>query len=272
MNSRDKTETVPLETVSLELGDDGVAVLWIHDRINHNAFTEPMVQQLLTQLERLEQDPAVKVCVVRGLPDVFCAGAHQDMLLALARGQMAATDIVLSRYLLDVPVPTIAAMEGHAVGGGLALGLCCDMLLMARESRYGCSFMNLGFTPGMGITRLLQDAVGEYIAAEMMFGGQMFKGSQLEARSSINHVLPRARVLGKAMQLARRIAEKPRGALELLKRTLSVRRRQAFEQARTSEGMMHKLSFADPNTARRIQENYVRTATTTAREPNKESR
>ena len=250
-------ETVPVETVSLDV-DDGVAVLWLHDEINNNAFTESFVDVMLLQLQEVAQDPSVKVCVFRGLPNVFCAGAHKDLLLELARGSSLPTDIKLSGALLDVPVPTIAAMEGHAVGGGLSLGLCCDMVLMARESRYGCSFMNMGFTPGMGITRLLQDAVGEHIAAEMMFGGQMFKGSHFEQRSKINYVLPKAQVLRKAMSVARRIAEKPRGSVELLKRSLSVRRRQAFEEARTVEAMMHKLSFADPETKRRIQENYAR--------------
>lgn len=250
-------ETVPVETVSLNV-DDGVAVLWLHDEINNNAFSESFVEVILARLQDIERDPSVKVCVFKGLPNVFCAGAHKDMLIELAEGKSLPTDIKLSGALLDVPVPTIAAMEGHAVGGGLSLGLCCDMVLLARESRYGCSFMNMGFTPGMGITRLLQDAVGEYIAAEMLFGGQMFKGAHFEARSSINYVLPKAKVLPRAMQLAQRIAEKPRTAVELLKRTLSVRRRQAFEEARTMEGMMHKLSFADPETIRRIQENYAR--------------
>jgi len=243
--------------VSLEV-DEGVAVLWLHDEINNNAFTEAFVDAMMERLARIEQDQSVKVCLFKGLPNVFCAGAHKDMLLELAEGKSLPTDIKLSGALLDVPVPTIAAMEGHAVGGGLSLGLCCDMVLMARESRYGCSFMNMGFTPGMGITRLLQDAVGEHIAAEMMFGGQMFKGSHFETRSKINYVLPKTKVLPKAMSVARRIAEKPRTAVELLKRSLSVRRRQAFEEARTVEAMMHKLSFADPETIQRIQENYAR--------------
>ena len=246
------------DLVTLTIDDEGIATVQLRDSDNKNTFTDPLVEQLLARLVEVERDPRSRVCLLMGLPEVFCAGAHQDLLLALADGEFAATDIVLSRALLDLPLPAIAAMEGHAVGGGLIFGLCCDVVLMARESRYGCSFMNMGFTPGMGITRLLQDAVGEHIAAEMMFGGQMFKGSHFEQRSKINYVLPKAQVLRKAMSVARRIAEKPRGSVELLKRSLSVRRRQAFEEARTVEAMMHKLSFADPETKRRIQENYAR--------------
>jgi len=143
------------------------------------------------------------------------------------------------------------------VGGGLALGLCCDLVLMARESRYGCSFMNMGFTPGMGITRLLQLAVGEYMANEMMYGGQFFKGAHFETSAGINYVLPQAKVERKALQLARRIAEKPRAALVTLKSYLSLPRRQAFEETRTIESFMHQLCFARPETAERIRENYA---------------
>jgi polyketide biosynthesis enoyl-CoA hydratase PksI len=155
-----------------------------------------------------------------------------------------------------VPIPTIAAMAGHAVGGGLIFGLACDLALLGRESRYGCSFMNMGFTPGMGTTQLLARSVGEHRAAEMMYGGQFFKGAELVG-SGVNYVLPRAEVLARALELAQRIAEKPRGSLVLLKRTLSLPKRLAFEQARTLESMMHEISFGQPETAALIEDNFA---------------
>jgi polyketide biosynthesis enoyl-CoA hydratase PksI len=188
---------------------------------------------------------------------VFCGGGNREMLRDLAQGRVAASDLMLSRTVLDLPIPIIAAMEGHAVGGGLTLALCCDIVLMAREARYGCSFMNMGFTPGMGTTRLLQLAVGEYLAAEMMYGGQFFRGSHFAGRSAINYVLPRDQILPKALSLAQRIAEKPRPALELLKRSLSLRKRELFERARALEPSMHELCFSRPETAVLIEENYA---------------
>jgi polyketide biosynthesis enoyl-CoA hydratase PksI len=246
------------ERVTLAREDDGIAVVAMRDEANRNAFTAPFVDQLLEVLRAAGEDREVRVVVLRGLPEVFCAGAHQDLLLELATGGMDAGDILLSKAVLDLPVPAIAAMEGHAVGGGLALGLCCDVLLMARESRYGCSFMNMGFTPGMGITRLLQDAVGEYLAREMMFGGEIIRGARFEGRSGINHVLPRDEVWPKALQLARRMADKPRHALATLKANLSIRHRQVFEETRTLEAAMHRLCFAQPETRQRILEHYTK--------------
>jgi len=244
------------DTVTLTHPDEGVVVLTMQDIPNRNAFTEPFVDALLEGFREASADRENRVIILRGLEDVWCAGAHEDLLMDLAEGDMDAGDILLSKALLDVPIPVIAAMEGHAVGGGLALALCCDVLIMARESRYGCSFMNMGFTPGMGITRLLQDAVGEYMAREMMFGGQMFRGSHFESRSAVNYVLPRGKVFRKAQQLAQRMAEKPRFALEILKGDLSIRHRQFFEETRTREAAMHRLCFGRPETAARIKENY----------------
>ena len=243
--------------VHLEVDEPGIALLSMRDQDSKNSFHEVFIEELLERLAELAGNPSVKVCVLQGLPEVFCAGAHKELLLDLSKGKMEASDILLPKVLLDLPIPTIAAMEGHAVGGGLAMALCCDVLLMARESRYGCSFMNMGFTPGMGITRLLQLGVGEFLANEMMYGGQFFKGAHFEGRGSINYVLPRARIRKKAMQVAGRIAEKPRHALELLKRNLSLPRRRMFEETITSESAMHRLSFAHPETARLIREQYA---------------
>jgi polyketide biosynthesis enoyl-CoA hydratase PksI len=244
--------------IDLEIDDEGIAVLHMRDEAGKNAFSREFVGELLERLQALA-DERVKVCVLRGLDEVFSAGGDRQMLLDLAEGRVAPYDLLLTRSLLEVPIPTIAAMEGHAVGGGLIFGLCCDIVLMGRESRYGCNFMDMGFTPGMGTTGLLQLAVGEYVAAEMMFGCQYFKGSHFEGRGGINYVLPREKVLKKAMSVAQRMSDKPRFALALLKRSLSLGRRRAFEDARTVESMMHEICFAHPETSERIRENYTPT-------------
>lgn len=237
--------------------EEGVVVFHMHDEDGHNALGEEFVREFLSHVEQLCADQEAKVCILRGMEGVFCAGGDQKMLLELVSGKVAPADIMLPRVVLDIPIPVIAAVEGHAVGGGLTLALCCDMVLLARESRYGCSFMNMGFTPGMGTTHLLQHAFGEFIAAEMMYGGQFFRGSHFDGRSQLNYVLPRRDVFDKAMQVALRIAEKPRFALELLKRNLSRPKRLAFEDARASEVAMHQICFSQPETRERILENYA---------------
>lgn len=247
----------PSRLVRLTIDDSGIGCVLLHDEENRNGFSERLVEELRECLDGVADDSAVKVVILQGLPDVFAAGATREMLGRLARGEIPPTDIVLTKSLLDIPVPTIAAMEGHATGGGLALGFGADIIICAKESRYGASFMNMGFTPGMGITSLLEHALSPAVAHELLYTGEFRKGSELGDRGSINHILPRAKVLAKAHDIASQIAEKPRRSLELLKRTLSIGRRQKFEESRTVESLMHAITFSQSDILGRIERDYV---------------
>lgn len=247
----------PMSLVSFELRADGIGVIDMHDVAGKNALSEPFVQELLAALGEATAQASLKVMVLEGTKEVFCAGASIDMLRALAKGEVVPTDILLTKAVLDVPVPVIAAMEGHAIGGGLALGAAADMAIIARESRYGASFMNMGFTPGMGATRVLQHVMSPALVSELLFTGEPKKGSFFEGKSGFNAILPRAEVLPWAMSLAARVAEKPRLSLEMLKRTLTIGRRQAFEQTLVMESLMHRVSFGAPDVLARIEEAYA---------------
>lgn len=240
----------------IDRGDD-IWELSMADEQGRNAFSEAFVADLELALSTVCTSRIVKVLVMTGLPDVFASGAPKGLLARLARGELVPTDIMLSKAVLDIPVPTIAAMQGHATGGGLALGLCADILLMARESRYGASFMNMGFTPGMGMTRLLEHVFSPAIAHELLYTGQFRRGRELIGCSGVNYILPGSEVCAKAFDVALQIAEKPRCSLELLKRTLSIGRRQAFEESRTIEAMMHSISFMQNEVRARIEDEYV---------------
>jgi polyketide biosynthesis enoyl-CoA hydratase PksI len=235
----------------------GIGELRMSDPVGRNAFSERFVGDLLGAVSELCSDHSVRVVVLTGLPDVFAAGAPRELLVKLARGELVPSDITLSKAILDIPVPTIAAMEGHATGGGLALGLCADLVILARESRYGASFMSMGFTPGMGITKLLEHVLSPAMAHELLYTAEYRRGRDFAERSGVNHVLPRAEVRRKAFDLAASIAEKPRVALETLKRALSLGRRQAFEATRTIESMMHDITFAQDAVRQRIEDEYV---------------
>jgi polyketide biosynthesis enoyl-CoA hydratase PksI len=242
--------------VRFELSPSGIGVVAMSDTEGRNAMSEAFVHDLMSALAAASQSPDVKVVVLAGLPDVFTSGASLDMLRDLVHGKVVPTDIMLAKLVLDVPVPVISAMEGHAIGGGLALGAAADIVIIARESRYGASFMNMGFTPGMGITRLLEHVMSPAIAAELLFSGEPKKGSFFEGKSGFNAILPRAEVMPRALTIAARIAEKPRLALEMLKRTLSLGRRQTFEQTHTLESLMHRVSFAAPDVLARIEDHH----------------
>ena len=240
--------------IDLERRTDGVACLTMRSERTKNAMTPRFVSELLSALRQAALSPGLKVIVLAGLPEVFSSGASPELLRAFGRGELAPTEISLPRALLDLPVPLIAAMEGHAIGGGLALGLCADLCVIARESRYGATFMDFGFTPGMGTTQLLFHVVSPAIAFEMLLTGEPKKGSSFVGASGFNAILPRAEVLPHAIALAERIADKPRLSLEVLKRTLAMRRRRSFEETYTTETLMHHATFGQQEVLLRIEE------------------
>jgi 4-carboxy-3-alkylbut-2-enoyl-[acp] decarboxylase len=243
--------------VTVTRGDDGIARIEMHDSDGRNTMSEGFVADLLDAFAGIASWPDLRIAVLFGLPDVFSAGASAQVLHALAQGAIAPRDLLLGKALLDMPVPTIAAMEGHAIGGGLALGLSADIVLIARESRYGCPFMNLGFTPGMGMTRLLEQVLSPAIAHEMLYTGEAFKGAHFQTRGGFNYVLPKADIRPKALDLAERIAGKPRVALVALKQTLALPKRQAFAAAHVAETLMHQITFAQPGLRHFIEERYA---------------
>jgi polyketide biosynthesis enoyl-CoA hydratase PksI len=166
--------------------------------------------------------------------------------------------MVISERLISAEFPVIAAMEGHAMGGGLVIGLCSDIVILSRESRYGAVFMTMGFTPGMGCTTLLPELVGPYIASEMMYTGKRFKGSELEKKGvHINYILPKTQVLPKAKDIALQISERNVKSLKLLKYTLSSKKKKLLIDARVQEDMMHRISFGFPETKEIIKEFYA---------------
>lgn len=218
---------------------DGVRIVALRDEAGQNALDRPMVEALTDALAVPE---SVRAVVLRGAPEVFSRGASPRVLAQLEEGEIAPTELTLPRAVLGVEVPVVAAMEGHAIGGGLALGLCADVVVLAEESRYGATFVDLGFTPGMGMTRLLERVMSPLMAHELLLGGEPRRGRDLR-HVGFNHVVPRREVWPRALEIADRFAEKRRSVLTMLKAELARPWRRAFEEAREAEAEMHARCF-----------------------------
>ncbi len=244
--------------VDLEVDDSNIAVVTMNDTEGNNIFSDRLIEELINRVDHLETEVEPAVMILRGLPDVFSGGAEKETLVALSEGRLLVKDLLISERLVSAPFPVIAAVEGHAVGGGLVMALCCDIVILARESRYGAVFMNMGFTPGMGCTTLLPELVGTYIANEMMYTGKRYKGRELADKgTNINYILPKDEVFARSRDIALQIAEKNIKSVYLLKYALSARKKKLLVDARLQEDMMHRLSFGFPETKKRIQDAYL---------------
>jgi polyketide biosynthesis enoyl-CoA hydratase PksI len=215
-----------------------------------------LVQGLFERLAEIAADPDLKVVVLHGYDSVFLAGGTLGELLDIADGTRSFDDKGFYRLLLDCPLPVIAAMQGHAMGGGFVFGLYADIVMLARESIYGTNFMKYGFTPGMGATEIEPRKLGEALAAEMLYSARAFHGGRLAERGIPFTVLPRAELIAQALALAAELADKPRLALTLLKQRLTADLRARLPEAIATERQMHEATFARPETRERITQRF----------------
>ena len=230
-----------------------VAVIELADREHSNQFTRELVAGLAGAIASVQHDPDTHAVVVHGFGSIFCAGGTRDELLGIFDRRIRFDDVPLYRLLLDCEIPVVAAMQGHALGGGLVLGLFADVVVLAEESVYSANFMKYGFTPGMGATLIVPEKLGPTLGAEMLLTAEGYQGGELLRRGVGCAVLRRKDVIPHAMKLARDLADKPRLSLVLLKRHLTQRIREALPATVAAELAMHEETFAQPEVRERIE-------------------
>ena len=230
-----------------------VAVVELADRANSNLLTKPLVQGLGRAFVQFGREPDLRVVVLHGYDSFFCTGGTKEDLVGVYEGKIHFDDVPLYRILLDCEVPVISAMQGHALGGGFAIGMYADLVIFAEESLYGATFMKYGFTPGMGATLVLPTKLGLPLATEMLMTARRYHGGQLRDWGVPFPVVKRQQVIPMALALANEIADKPTLSLKLLKRTLTARLREELPQTIETELLMQKQCFAQPEVRQRIE-------------------
>lgn len=250
---------VELSVVSCRLLDNSIALVKMEDRENRNQMSSVMVEELERVFSAIAADPRVKVAVLAGYDEVFSMGGTKEALVGISEGKLRYSDVpFVYRGLLDCPVPVIAAMEGHAVGGGLAFGCQADIVFLAEESVYCANFMQYGFTPGMGATLFFKEKFGANLANELMFTADSLTGRALKDKGAPLAIKPRAEVLAEAMAKARSLSEKPLDALKLLKRTLAKRILDVLPAVVDEELAMHDETITRPEVRRKIEDRIDR--------------
>lgn len=246
------------DVVTLRMLGPSIAVIAMEDREGRNTFTRALVGGLGQALGRVAADPGIKVVVIHGYDTIFCAGGTLEELLTLAESKVTFDAHNFFRALLDCPVPVVAAMQGHALGGGLVFGLYADLIVMAQESLYSANFMKYGITPGMGATVLLPLKLGMPLAQEMLFSARGYHGGVLRERGVGFPVVPRAETIPTAIRLAQDLADKSDVALRMLKQAMNERLLRDLPEAVARERAMHETSFAQPDIADRIAARFGR--------------
>jgi enoyl-CoA hydratase len=203
---------------------DRVAVLTLDDPERRNALTAGLVQEIVTGVDELEADDGIGALVVTGAPPAFCSGADVGTLGAASTGRQYHGPIasIYDGFLRvhRCTLPTVAAVNGPAVGAGMNLALACDIRVASPAARFDCRFARIGLHPGGGHTRLLTEVVGPQAAAAMVLAGESPGGERAAAIGLAWACVDDADLLDEATRLASRAADLPRELARRVKASL----------------------------------------------------
>ena len=204
----------------------GVATLRLNRPEKLNALNLPLIRELTAALRSLQGDDKVRAVVLTGNGPAFSAGGDFEAIQALWK----ASPIESRRHLLDglevikalyhLERPTVALVNGPAVGGGLSLALACDFVLAAEDAALSFPFVRLGIIPDMGALYLVPRLVGMRRALELFLSGRTFTGKEAAEMGLITRALPPDALDTEGMRLARQLAEGATRALGATKTLL----------------------------------------------------
>lgn len=238
-----------LTHLRLERPADGVALLVLDNPDQRNAMSAEMTASWVAAIDELAGDRSVRAVVVTGEGRAFCSGGDTSWL---AGEPDAPVDALRTRMLpfyrawLSVrrlEVPTIAALNGAAIGAGLCLPLAMDLRLAARGARLGVPFVKLGMHPGMAGTYLLPEVVGKAAARDLMLTGRLVDADEALTLGLVSRVVEPDVLLDVALETASGIAATAPVASRLT--TLALRQRHAsMEAALQWEAMAQPITLA----------------------------
>jgi 2-(1,2-epoxy-1,2-dihydrophenyl)acetyl-CoA isomerase len=247
------------DTVRYEVSD-GVAVITLDRPSSLNALTDAMMDELLpAACRRADADPSVRVVVLTGAGENFCSGGDVEQRVAAVQRRLRDTledrqrdlgEFVLP--LLSIEKPTIAAIDGVAAGGGLALALACDLRTAAESARFSAPFLLRGLVPDGGATVSLVGAVGYATAMDMALTGRPVTADEALRIGLVQRVWGRAQWWSRSLELAREMAALPHQAALLTKRALSGDREAVLRRALVTESWFQSICMRDPDFAEGI--------------------
>jgi 2-(1,2-epoxy-1,2-dihydrophenyl)acetyl-CoA isomerase len=246
-----------MTTDLLETIDNGIATLTMNRPDARNALTPEMMLALLSALPRLAADPTVRVVVLTGTGRAFCAGGDVKAFAKRAaaggsaggmsfdqkvndlRGRME-----VSRWLHEMPKPTLAVIPGAAAGAGLSMALACDMRIACDDAKLTTAFSKVGLSGDFGGSYFLNHLVGAAKARELYFTAQVLRGDEALKIGMVNRSVPFEQLAQAARDYAHELAALPTIAIGYMKKNLNVALRGSLSDTLDAEAI-HMISTFD---------------------------
>lgn len=227
--------------------ENNIAVVTIN-RPPLNPLNTTVFNELGSLMNELDLDPDVKVVIITGSGEkAFVAGADLHQMMNLSNvGIMEMNKISRTVFsqIENLSKPVIAAINGLALGGGLELALVCDFRISSEKAKFAFPEVGLGIIPGGGGTQRLQRIVGQGVAKELLYFGEMFNVEKAFDIHLVHKVVPADEVLQTAKEWAGKLAEKPIMALRMIKTAVNTGANVDIESGLTIESACFSNAFA----------------------------
>jgi len=215
-------EIMVAESVTLEC-QNGIGTLSLNRPQAYNSMDERLAGDFQKTLERINRNRSIRALVVTGTGKAFCAGADLKMLSKWIKASPPREEKEVFDFyqcflgITELQIPTIAALNGPAIGAGGCLALACDMRIAAREAKIGFTFIKLGINPGMGSEYFLSRLVGPARAIELLMTGNILAAEEALQIGLVNQVVPSKDLKEYVMKLAGNIAAMPALPVRVIK-------------------------------------------------------
>ncbi|MBA2953846.1 enoyl-CoA hydratase/isomerase family protein [Nocardioides sp. MAH-18] len=239
-----------LTHLRLERPRDGVALLTLDNPDQRNAMSDEMTASWVRAVDVLAADPTVRAVVVTGEGSAFCSGGNTSWIASepdATVDHLRTRMIAFYRAWLSIrrlEVPTIAAVNGPAIGAGLCIALACDLRYAAAGARMGVPFVKLGMHPGMAATHLLPDVVGPAHARDLLLTGRVVDADEALRLGLVSRVHDPAALLDEVLDTAAGIAATAPIPSKLTKLALADGGHADFEAAIQWEAMAQPITLA----------------------------
>ncbi len=248
---------------------DGIVVLTMNRPNERNALTDDsQFDEFVEVCRTLNKDKGVRVVILTGRGSAFCAGGNiKDM--KDRTGMFAGSPVeIRANYregiqriplaLYNLEVPTIAAVNGPAIGAGCDLACMCDIRIASEEASFAESFVKVGIVPGDGGAWLLQRAVGFSKACEMAFTGDSIGAQEALTCGLVLRVVPAATLMAEARDLAARIAVNPSAVLRMTKRLIREAQHSRLDTILEMSAAFQALAHHTEEHADRVEKLYAK--------------
>jgi 2-(1,2-epoxy-1,2-dihydrophenyl)acetyl-CoA isomerase len=245
----------------IETFEDGIATLTMNRPQARNALTGEMLAALSAAAPRLAMDPNVRLVVVTGAGGAFCAGGDVKGFVADKgsasegptfdqRVNALRNGMDFSRWLHEMPKPTLAVIPGPAAGAGLSIALACDVRIASEDAKMTTAFSKIGASGDYGGSYFLSKLVGAAKARELYFTADVITGAEAARLGVVNRAVPAADLAGEAAALARRLADLPTVAIGYMKKNLAIAEHGSLSDVMDAEAIhMVRTMMTEDHTA-----------------------